>query len=188
VVGEAQLEALFARALHPGTGERLGRAWRTDGVTGFDLTFSAPKSVSSPWALGDPDTARELRAAHSAAVAAALSYLDAHASWSRRGVDGTEQVASHGLVAALFEHRTSRCADPQVHTHALVVNKVACADGIWRTIDAVELFHHKKSAGMVYQAALRIEIHSRTGLVFEAADNNGQAEITGVPEGYPTAC
>ena len=51
VVTERQLEALFARGLHPGIGSRLGRAWRTDGVTGFDLTFSAPKSVSALWAL-----------------------------------------------------------------------------------------------------------------------------------------
>ncbi|MGQ0846963.1 MAG: MobF family relaxase [Sporichthyaceae bacterium] len=182
-VGEAQLESLFARALHPVTGERLGRAWRTDGVTGFDMTFSAPKSVSSLWALADPDTARDLRAAHTAAVEAGLSYLDRHASWSRRGVDGTEQVASGGLAAACFEHRTSRCADPQLHTHALVVNKVLCTDGTWRTIDATELYGHKKSAGMVYQTALRSEINSRTGLVFETADSNGQAEIFAVPGG-----
>jgi conjugative relaxase-like TrwC/TraI family protein len=154
VVGEVQLESLFARALHPVTGQRLGRAWRSDGVTGFDLTLSAPKSVSSLWALGDPDTARELRAAHAAAVYAALGYLDGHASWSRRGVDGTEQVASAGLAVALFEHRTSRCADPQLHTHALVVNKVRCTDGQWRSLDAVELYGHKKSAGMIYPMPL----------------------------------
>src|SRR4051794_316914 len=61
VVTEAQLESLFARALHPVTGLRLGRAWRSDGVTGFDLTFSAPKSVSSLWALGDPEIAGAVR-------------------------------------------------------------------------------------------------------------------------------
>jgi hypothetical protein len=49
MVGEAQLEALFAQALHPVTGDRFGRAWRADGVTGFDLAFSAPKSVSVLW-------------------------------------------------------------------------------------------------------------------------------------------
>ena len=183
VVGEAQLEALFARALHPVSGARLGRAWRTDGVTGFDLTFSAPKSVSSLWALADPNIAGEVRAAHAAAVDAALSYLDTHASWSRRGVNGTQQIASGGLVAALFEHRTSRCADPQLHTHALVVNKVACADGVWRTLDATELYHDKKSAGMIYQAGLRSELSGRLGVVFDAADSNGQAEIIGVLAG-----
>jgi conjugative relaxase-like TrwC/TraI family protein len=52
-VEERELEVLFGRALHPVTGEPLGRAWRVDGVTGYDLTFSAPKSVSALWALGD---------------------------------------------------------------------------------------------------------------------------------------
>src|SRR3990170_3181704 len=42
MVIERDLESLLSRGLHPGTGERLGRAWRSDGVTGYDLTFSAP--------------------------------------------------------------------------------------------------------------------------------------------------
>ena len=63
-VQERQLEALFGRALHPGTGQRLGRAWRVDAVTGYDLTFSAPKSVSALWALGDADTVAQVAAAH----------------------------------------------------------------------------------------------------------------------------
>ena len=69
--------------------DRLGRAWRSDGVTGFDLTFSAPKSVSALWALGDSTTAAEGMAAHRAAVRAGLAYLDnarrAVASRDRRG-------------------------------------------------------------------------------------------------------
>jgi conjugative relaxase-like TrwC/TraI family protein len=179
---EPHLEALFGRAVHPVTGQRLGRAWRVDGVTGFDLTFSAPKSVSALWALGNPAIAGRVREAHRAAVAAALSYLDAHASWSRRGMDGTEQIATAGLVAAMFEHRTSRCADPQLHTHALVINKVLCADGRWRTLDATELYHHKKRAGTIYQAALRSELHANLGVVFEASNAHGQAEIAGIPQ------
>ncbi|MBA3743589.1 MAG: relaxase domain-containing protein, partial [Sporichthya sp.] len=186
VVDEAQLEALFARALNPSTGQRLGRAWRTDGVTGFDLTFSAPKSVSSLWALGNRDIASAAMAAHRSAVKAGLAYLDTHVALSRRGTDGTEQVATDGLTAALFDHRSSRCGDPQLHTHALVVNKVRCADGVWRTIDATELFHHKKSAGMIYQAALRTEMHERLGVTFEVLNEHGQAEIVGVPSGLLT--
>jgi conjugative relaxase-like TrwC/TraI family protein len=147
VVRERELDALFARGLHPTAGTRLGRAWRSDGVTGFDLTFSAPKSVSALWALAD--SSAQAVAEHRVAVRAALAYLDTHAALSRRGTDGVEQVGSAGLVSALFDHRTSRAGDPQLHTHALVLNKVRCADGRWRTIDATELFHHKKSAGMV---------------------------------------
>jgi conjugative relaxase-like TrwC/TraI family protein len=182
VVGERELEALFARGLHPTAGTRLGRAWRTDGVTGFDLTFSAPKSVSALWALGDQPTAVEGMAAHRAAVRAALGYLDTHAGLSRRGTDGVEQIDSAGLVAALFDHRTSRAGDPQLHTHALVLNKVRCEDGRWRTLDATELFHHKKSAGMVYQAALRNEMQQRLGVSFREVNEHGQADIAGMPD------
>jgi len=181
-VDERQLEALFARGLHPGTGERLGRAWRTDAVTGFDLTFSAPKSVSALWALGNTDVAVAAMGAHRAAVEAGLAYLDTHAGLSRRGTDGVEQVGTAGLAVALFDHRTSRAGDPQLHTHALVINKVRCADGRWRTLDATELFHHKKSAGMIYQAALRNEMQQRLGVAFGGGNEHGQAEILGVPE------
>src|SRR5688500_9946192 len=38
-VEEREMEALFGRALHPTNGKPLGRAWRVDGVTGYDLTF-----------------------------------------------------------------------------------------------------------------------------------------------------
>ena len=135
IVAEAELEAVFAWALHPVAGTPLGRAWRTDAVTGFDLTFSAPKSVSTLWSLGGTVAGQHVVAAHRAAVTAALTYLDTHAGLSRRGTDGVEQVATAGLVAALFDHRTSRAGDPQLHTHALVPNKLRCVDGVWRTID-----------------------------------------------------
>ena len=182
LVSEQELEALFARGLHPTPGGRLGRALRADGVTGFDLTFSAPKSVSALWALGDRATAAEAMASHRAAVRAGLAYLDNHAALSRRGTDGTEQIGSAGLVAAVFDHRSSRAGDPQLHSHALVLNKVQCSDGRWRTIDATELFHHKKSAGMIYQAALRNEMHQRLGVRFLDVNENGQADIDGVPD------
>jgi len=92
-------------------------------------------------------------AAHRTAVTAALDYLDGHASFSRVGTNGHTQVTTEGFAAAVFPHRTSRAGDPQLHSHALVVNKLRCADGGWRTIDGHEIYTHKKSAGTVYQAA-----------------------------------
>jgi len=41
-------------------------------VPGFDLTFSAPKSASLLWALGDPGVAAEVSTAHQRSVEAAL--------------------------------------------------------------------------------------------------------------------
>jgi conjugative relaxase-like TrwC/TraI family protein len=186
-VSEQQLEAIFARGLNPVTGEALGRAWRADAVTGYDLTFSAPKSVSVLWALGGATAQTQVAQAHRAAVLAALGYLDSHAALSRRGTDGVEQIRTAGFAAALFDHRTSRAGDPQLHTHALVPNKLLCADGVWRTVDGHELFHHKKAAGVLYQAALRAELHSRLGVVFGAPSAHGQAEILGVPKEVITA-
>jgi conjugative relaxase-like TrwC/TraI family protein len=110
-----------------------------------------------------------------------LTYLDHHAALSRRGTDGVEQVVTSGLAAALFDHRTSRAGDPQLHAHALVPNKVLSADGVWRTIDGHEIYHHKKAAGAVYQAALRNELRSRLGVVFDIPNAHGQAEIVGIP-------
>jgi conjugative relaxase-like TrwC/TraI family protein len=181
VVVERELEALFGRGLHPSTGEALGRAWRPDAVTGHDLTFSAPKSVSALWALASPVTAAAIRDAHTTAVHTALDYLQTHASYSRRGRDGVEQVATAGYAAALFDHTTSRAGDPQLHTHALVVNKVRCEDGAWRTIDGHEVFHHKKAAGALYQAALRAELTTKLGVAWDEVSEHGQAEIAGMP-------
>jgi conjugative relaxase-like TrwC/TraI family protein len=187
VVTEQQVEALFGRALNPQTDDALGRAWRVDGVIGFDLCFSAPKSVSALWALGDSTVASAVRAGHGSAVNAALDYLDAHAAFSRTGRNGVTQVSTDGFAAAVFDHRTSRAGDPQLHSHALVVNKVRCPDGKWRAIDGAEIFHHKKSAGTVYQAALRSELTRRLGVAWTPVSEHGQAEIAGVPTALITA-
>jgi hypothetical protein len=61
------------------------------------------------------------------------------------------------------------------------VNKVRCVDGVWRSVDGHEIYHHKKSAGVLYQAALRAELRSRLAIEFTSVDKNGQAEIAGVP-------
>ena len=180
-VKERELEAMFGRALHPVAHVQLGRAWRADGVTGYDLTFSAPKSVSALWALADDNVAAAVRRAHTAAVRTALDYLDGHASYSRTGRDGHTQVGTDGFAAAVFDHRTSRAGDPQQHTHALVLNKVRCADGGWRTVDGHEIYAHKKSAGALYQAALRNELTRTLGVAWTPVSKDGQAEIAGVP-------
>ena len=41
-------------------------------IAGFDVTLSAPKSVSVLYGLADPAVAEQVRAAHGRAVAAAI--------------------------------------------------------------------------------------------------------------------
>lgn len=91
-------------------------------VAGFDLTFSAPKSVSVLFAIDDETVALALLASHERAVGVALAYLEREACWTRRGRDGVERVHGGGFVAASYRHRMSRAGDPQLHTHVVVAN------------------------------------------------------------------
>ncbi len=114
-VSPEQLARLF-QAVHPDTGEALGAAYNVradaDRVTGWDLTFSAPKSLSVLWALGRGEVGMAAQEAHDAAVAAGLEYLEEHTAFSRQGKAGIRQVDTEGLLGAAFVHRTSRAGDP----------------------------------------------------------------------------
>jgi conjugative relaxase-like TrwC/TraI family protein len=166
-------------ARHPRTGADLPRTARRR-VPGFDLAFRAPKSVSLLYGLGDEATAAVVRDAHDQAVAAALGYLQRQAGFARRGRNGAERVPIDGLVAAAFRHRTSRAGDPLLHTHVLVSNLGRCPDGQWRTLDARLLYSHAKTAGYLYQAALRDQLSRRLGVAWTPV-RNGTAEVAGVP-------
>src|SRR5579884_973546 len=74
LAGEGSPEEFHALmdGLDPRSGEPLGRRLRADGVRGFDLTFSAPKSVSVLSALCGGQVEREVVAAHDEAVRAVM--------------------------------------------------------------------------------------------------------------------
>ncbi len=138
-VSAEQLHRVFA-GRHPESNEPLGNAYRVragvEKVSGWDLTFSAPKSVSALWAVGGGEIGMEVKVAHGEAVAAGLRYLEEHACFSRTGKAGICQVDTDGFLAAAFDHRTSRSGDPQLHTHVLVSARVRCPDGRWRALDS----------------------------------------------------
>jgi Ti-type conjugative transfer relaxase TraA len=164
---------------HPDTGEQLS-AHPARRVPGFDLTYRPPKSVSLLWAFGDRPTADEVVAAHDAAVAAAVGYLEREAGYSRRGAGGAETVKVDGFIAAAFRHRTSRANDPLLHTHVLVANLARTSDdGVWRTLDSRRLYAHAKTAGFLYQAHLRHELTRRLGVAWGPVVN-GHADLQGI--------
>jgi conjugative relaxase-like TrwC/TraI family protein len=149
-------------------------------IAGFDLTFSAPKSVSVLWALGDPGVNLAVRDAHEAAVAAAVDYMERHAAFGRRGHGGLETMATEGFIAAGFRHRTSRNADPQLHTHVLVANVALGADGRWGTLDARHLYKQRMAAGHLYQVELRHRLTRTLGVSWTPVER-GTAEVAGMP-------
>ncbi|HEY5272597.1 MAG TPA: MobF family relaxase, partial [Acidimicrobiales bacterium] len=183
-VDALMLERLIGQGRHPIDGVALGRPFpdRAGAVAGFGLTFSPPKTVSVLWGTADGEISAAVLAAHERAFESSLAFLQDHAAFTRIGAGGVFQVDSEGFLAAAFTHRTSRAADPQLHTHVLVANKVRAEDGRWRSLDARELFEHQKAAGMLYKAALRAELTTTLGVRWSEVDENGIAEIAGVPQ------
>ena len=123
-------------------------------VAGFDLTFTAPKSASVLWALGDPKTQAAVVAAHRAAVDEALAFVEDRALFTRVGARSCAQVPTRGMVAAAFDHWDTRTADPNLHTHVVIANKVQGLDGRWRSVDSRALHHAVVAVSEIYDDLL----------------------------------
>jgi conjugative relaxase-like TrwC/TraI family protein len=149
-------------------------------VAGYDLTFSAPKSVSVVFGLGDPAVQDAIRRAHDRAVLAAAGHVERTAAAVRRGHGGLVVEPASGLVAGLFRHRTSRVGDPQLHTHVVIANLGRGPDGRWSALDGRRLYAQARTASFVYQAVLRTELTVTLGVEWTAV-RRGIADLVGVP-------
>jgi conjugative relaxase-like TrwC/TraI family protein len=87
-------------ATDPSDGAALTGTRGGSTVAAFDLTFSAPKSVSVLYAVADDSTSRALRDAHDEAVREALGYLEREACRVRRGTDGLRRLSADGFASA----------------------------------------------------------------------------------------
>lgn len=191
--------ALYRDHADPLTGQQLGRpvmkqraapegaktpggqqAKQTrQGVHGFDMTFSPPKSVSTLWALSEPQVQGEVYAAHQQAVEEALHWAEKNVIQSRAGHGGAAQVSVNGVAASLFDHWDSRNGDPQLHTHAVIVNKVQReADGEWVTIDSHTLYRHMVAISEKYNSLLFDRLQERVGAVPESRDTEASNTLT----------
>jgi hypothetical protein len=78
-----------------GKNDLVQNAGAEDRQSGWDLTFSAPKSVSVAWPQSEGETRKQIQEAHREAVEKALQYLDENAGFTRRGKGGSERARSH---------------------------------------------------------------------------------------------
>lgn len=171
-VKDGQLKAMF-EGFHPETGEQLVKNAGEEHKAGWDLAFSAPKSVSTVWAVADESTRAEIQAAQDEAVKAALAFLEQHA-FSSRDRQGNTQVDK--LLSVAYPHSTSREQDPQLHTHLLVANLAQRIDGSFCSIDFDTRW--KMSAGAVYRAELASRMQT---LGFQVERDADSFQIAGVP-------
>ena len=168
---------------HLPNGVVLGR--QRDGqvvhTPGWDLTFSAPKSVSILAEVGGD--ARLLRA-HEHAVDRALSWIEDNALGTRqRGPDGVRFEPTANLVVARFTHHTSRNQDPALHTHSVVMNATQDGAGHWKSVHSMELFRHKMVAGQIYRSELAREVLA-LGYHLHVNGKDGTFELREVPAAY----
>lgn len=167
-------------ALDPASGAPLGVPRTTSRrLAGFDLCFSAPKSVSVAWGLADRGVAEVIAAAHDRAVAETLEVLESEVVRARRGKRAATLVETAGVLAAGFGHRSSRAGDPQLHTHVVVANLTVDGDGRWSALAGDRVYRWAKTLGYVYQASLRAGLVEALGVRFGPV-RNGAADIAGV--------
>jgi conjugative relaxase-like TrwC/TraI family protein len=202
-VSEEQLWRMLGMLQDPLTGQPLGRPPQPDRaqligpsgrvskaaktVAGFDLTFSAPKSVSVAWALADDATRERIHAAHRAAIDDVIAYAERHVFATRTGAGGVVSQDIRGVVAAAFDHWDSRVGDPQLHTHVVVLNRVqAVSDGGWRTLDSKALFRATVGLSELYNALLADRLTADLRWAWEPRQRARSAtpawEVAGVPE------
>lgn len=183
------------------TGERASEMTRIEAeegaqsgrraVAGYDYTFSVPKSVSVLWGVADANTQELIVAAHHAAIADVIDYIEREVAATRTGVANVDgavaQVATRGVIAAAYDHWDSRAGDPQLHTHVVISNKVqADLDGRWRSLDSRPMHGAVIAVSAHYNAVLADRLTGTFGLGWEqrgrGADHNPQWELTGVAE------
>lgn len=89
-------------------------------------------------------------------------------------------VETGKLAVATFRHNTSRAADPQLHTHSVILNATQDKAGNWRSVESLAFFRIYKDAGAIYRQALA---QGARELGYQTREGKGSTfELAGVPE------
>jgi conjugative relaxase-like TrwC/TraI family protein len=164
-------------------GKQVGRAF-------YDLTYSAPKTVSVYYAAllaaGQHELAAAVLASHDEAAEYASAYLEEQ-TWVRSGRHTRSGEATTGvferpvgLIRIAFQHSTSRATDPHLHSHVGVVNRAPCADGKWRALHAGAWNQVKGAAAARYEQKMAALIEERTPARFAVREDGMAREIAGI--------
>ena len=193
---------------HPGAGPEERAALRAQAeksarqaVAFYDVTFSAPKSVTvmgvaferaatDAAAAGDHEAAAAW-SAHAKAVEeavlagarAAIDYLQAEAGYSRighHGGGGGRWIDAHEFVVAQFLQHDSRDRDPQWHVHQAILNRVLCSDGQWRALDGKAIRAAKVAAGAIAERVMEAHLARTVGARVELRADGKAREVVGV--------
>ncbi len=166
--------------------QRAAAAKRLMKIAGYDLTFSLPKTYSILMALGDDELTGALIQAQHDAVKATLRHAHEQ-GWivSRQGRAGREHLAPAQCVVASFPHFTSRpteaatIEDPQIHTHALLLNTALRQDGRIGCVDNVWLKRNARKIDAFYLATFADMMFRRLGIASSMVGDYPEADVIG---------
>ena len=177
-------------------------------IAGFDMVFSAPKSVSVAWAFAKTEAEKAtILQSHRDARDSALAYIEkeiGHARLGKGGSKGTEP-AKFGWVS--IDHFTARPTismrrpdpetgvvgteiyslspntpgDPHLHTHNIVPNVVVTETGRVVSIHRDLLAHRVHEFGGVYQMHLAENLR-KAGIQTDLCDRTLMSAIPSIPE------
>ncbi|MEU4235552.1 MobF family relaxase [Nonomuraea sp. NPDC026600] len=165
----------------------------------YDVTFSPAKSTSIFYAGllagGREAEAEQMREIHREAVQEALAYLEKEAGYARAGHHGQAPggrssvgrwVEGHDWTVALWDHQANREGEPQLHTHAVVLNRVRTVDQDgtvkWRALDGASLFRARRAAAAVYERGLEQRMENAFAVAYALRPDGKAREIVGISE------
>ncbi|HAS6641161.1 conjugative transfer relaxase/helicase TraI (plasmid) [Vibrio parahaemolyticus] len=173
-------------------GDETIKGKRYDHKCGLDLTFSAPKGIST-LALVGGDT--RLIEAHDNAIKFVLNQIEKDvAQVTSINEDGVREFTNTENIAfAVVRHKTSRNNDPQIHSHVLAPNMTRDQKGQLRTLassikqkggvingSSERIYNFQKYYTALYQSQLA-KGSEDIGFQMEGI-GNGQFDVKGVPQ------
>ncbi|MBE7204576.1 MAG: relaxase domain-containing protein, partial [Parafilimonas terrae] len=220
VLGEQELQNLISGRRADG-GELEGAQRRvgtyegkSDGqkdrhsISGFDMVFSAPKSVSIAWAFAKTEAERAtILQAHRDARDAALAYIEKEIGFARLGKGGRGGTEPGRFGWISIDHFTARPTvnirrpdpetgvmgtevytlnpntpgDPHLHTHNIVPNVIVSASGRVVSIHRDLFAHRVHEFGAVYQAFLADNLRA-AGVEVDLCGRTNMATVSIIPQ------
>src|SRR6266567_2944151 len=171
------------QGLDPRTGEFLRQRHSADRIASdgveqskarslYDMTFSAPKSVSVMAIVGVDE---RLVAAHGTAVREVLKEAEKYSATRVRLAGLNENRTTGNWIVAAYTHDTSRQLDPQLHTHAVAANLTYDGtEGRWKALQASGLYERRSYLTEVYRNALAHEVRILGYEIENRRDNRGR--------------
>ena len=184
-VDSGHFHRLYAGFAPDGSCKLVQRAGNPERSPGVDLTFSVDKSVSSLWAIAEPEMRERIEAMAVAAARAAIEdTVFRYCAYTRVGKNGVTRPAEADLMGATFVHGTSRENDPQLHVHCTIFNLARTReDGKWRAHHQYPVYSWKKAAGAMFRANMAWELQQDLGVRMEQyGPANEFTRIAGMPD------